>query len=430
MKTIVQFEMVFQCRSNKVESVLQIMTNNESQLGKHELDSFRNETRAWLEANCPESQRQPIKTSELINPGSRQEFPSADAKLWFERMRDRGWTCADFPKEYGGGGLSKAEDKILKQEMVRLNCRSPLTDSGVFMLGPALLEFGSEAQKREHLPKICKGQVRWCQGYSEPGAGSDLASLQCKAEMQGDNFLVNGTKIWTSFGVESDWIFCLVRTSNEGRKQDGISFLLIDIKSPGIKVEPIELISGQSEFAQVFFDDVVVPQANLVNGLDKGWMVAKSLLKHERKMMSELGADVMGGNIVPADAAKEYLGVTESGKIADANIRYEVAQYDMNMRAIGLTGYRIHQENIAKKMDLNVPLIMKYLGTTELQIKDELLVDIMGMHGLGWQDDQFQEQELSAARELLFNKAMTIAGGTNEVQLNIIAKRALGLPQE
>lgn len=401
-----------------------------SQAPNHDLDSFRKETREWLEANCPESQRQPIKTSELINPGSQQEFPSADAKLWFERMRDKGWTCPDFPGAYGGGGLSKAEDKILNQEMTRLHCRSPLTDSGVYMLGPALLEFGDEAQKLEHLPKICAGQVRWCQGYSEPGAGSDLASLQCKAELQGEQFLVNGTKIWTSFGVESDWIFCLVRTSNDGPKQDGISFLLIDMHSPGIKVEPIELISGESEFAQVFFDDVLVPQRNLINGMNKGWVVAKSLLKHERKMMSELGADVMGGNISPADAAKEYLGVDDNGRIANAVTRDAVVQHDMNMRAIGLTGYRTHQEMLAKKMDPNVPLIMKYLGTSELQTKDELLVDIMGMDGLGWQDQQFKEQEVTAARELLFNKAMSIAGGTNEVQLNIIAKRALGLPEE
>lgn len=395
-----------------------------------DLDLFREEVRQWLEANCPESQRQPVKTTELINPGSRQVFPSDDAKLWFELMRDKGWTCPDFPEQYAGGGLSKAEDKVLSEEMTRLKCRPPLTDSGVSMLGPALLEFGNEQQKTEHIPKIVRGERRWCQGYSEPGAGSDLASLQCKAEELGDYFVINGTKLWTSFGVESDWIFCLVRTSNEGAKQDGISFILIDMKSQGIKVDAIELISGESEFAQVFFDNVKVPKENLVGKLGKGWSVAKALLKHERKMIAALGTNVMGGNISMPAVAKEYVGANESGQISDPVTRDAITEHEMNMRAIGLTGYRTHQEALAKKMDPNVPLIMKYLGTSELQTKDELLVDIMGYQGLGWMDDQFSEQELRAGRELLFNKAMTIAGGTNEIQLNIIAKRALSLPVE
>ncbi len=395
-----------------------------------DLDIFREQTRQWLDANCPESQRQPIKTTELINPGSKQVFPSADAKLWFERMRDKGWTCPDFPTEYSGGGLDRAQAKILSEEMKRLNCRPPLTDSGVSMLGPALLEFGDERQKREHIPKIVRGDCRWCQGYSEPGAGSDLASLQCKAEDMGDHFVINGTKIWTSFGVESDWIFCLVRTSSEGDKRNGISFLLIDMNSPGIKVEAIELISGESEFAQVFFDDVKVPKENLVGEVNKGWAVAKALLKHERKMMSGLGADMMGGNVSIPKVAKECIGMNDKGQVSDAITRDAIVEHEMNMRAIGLTGYRTHQEALARKMDPNVPLIMKYLGTSELQTKDELLVDIMGYRGLGWMDEHFSEKELRAGRELLFNKAMTIAGGTNEVQLNIIAKRALSLPEE
>lgn len=395
-----------------------------------DLNLFRDDARQWLEANCPDSQRQPVKTTELINPGSKQVFPSEDAKLWFERMRDKGWTCPDFPEQYAGGGLSRAEEKVLSDEMKRLNCRPPLTDSGVSMLGPALLEFGNEQQKSEHIPKIVRGERRWCQGYSEPGAGSDLASLQCKAEDHGDHFIVNGTKIWTSFGVESDWIFCLVRTNNEGAKQEGISFVLIDMKSEGVKVDAIELISGESEFAQVFFDNVKVPRENLVGEINKGWSVAKALLKHERKMIAALGTNVIGGNISMPAVAKEYIGANQSGQISDPITRDAITQHEMNMRAIGLTGYRTHQEALAKKMDPNVPLLMKYLGTSELQTKDELLVDIMGYRSLGWMDDQFSEQELRAGRELLFNKAMTIAGGTNEIQLNIIAKRALSLPVE
>lgn len=395
-----------------------------------QLQEFRVQTRAWLEQNCPESQRQPVITSELINPGSKQIFPSEDARLWFERMRDKGWTCPDFPIEYGGAGLNRAEEKVLREEMERLRCRPPITDAGVSMLAPALLEFGSDELKAEHLPKIARGERRWCQGYSEPGAGSDLASLQCKAEDHGDHFLVNGTKIWTSFGVESDWIFCLVRTSSDGPKQDGISFLLIDLQAPGITVTPIELISGASEFAQVFFDDVKVAKTNLVGELNRGWTVAKALLKHERKMISSLGTDVMGGDVSLPKVAKQALGVDAESRIASREFRNAIADHEMAMRALKLTGYRTHLEMMAGKPDTNVPLIMKYVGTTELQRRDELLVDLLGSRGLGWQDDSFTEAELRASRELLFNKAMTIAGGTSEIQLNIIAKRALELPGE
>ena len=391
-------------------------------------DQFRQQTRAWLEENCPASQRTPVQKKDVVWPGRNQTFPSEDARVWFERMRDKGWTCPTFPKVYGGGGLSDSEEKVLKEEMKTLGCRPPVTDQGISMLGPALLEFGNEDQKAFHIPKIVRGELRWCQGYSEPGAGSDLASLQCKAEVFDDYFLINGSKIWTSYGVESDWIFCLVRTSNEGAKQAGISFLLVDMQTPGVKAQAIDLISGESEFAQVFFDDVKVPKENLVGEVNKGWSVAKGLLKHERKMMAELGSGFAGGTLSLPKIAKQYLGEDARGQIADAGIRQAVLDYELNMRAIALTGYRTHQEGLAGQMDTKVPLIMKYLGTTALQQRDELAMDIMGYQGAGWQDDSFDEEDLRVARELLFNKALTIAGGTNEIQLNIIAKRALDLP--
>lgn len=394
------------------------------------LEQFRESTRAWLEENCPESQRTPVQGDELVWPGRNQRFPSDDAKVWFERMRDKGWTCPTFPSEYAGGGLNASEERILKEEMRSLKCRPPLTDQGISMLGPALLEFGNEAQKAYHIPKIVRGELRWCQGYSEPGAGSDLASLQCKAEDKGDHFLINGSKIWTSYGVESDWIFCLVRTSNDGPKQEGITFILIDMLTPGVKVEAIELISGESEFAQVFFDDVKVLKENVVSDVHKGWSVAKGLLKHERKMMAEMESSFAGGNLNLPKLAKQHLGVDGSGAILDSEIRSQITDYEMNMRAIALTGYRSHQEAMAKKMDRNVPLIMKYLGTSAMQTRDELVMDVLGQAGAGWQDDYFTSEELRVPRDLLFNKALTIAGGTNEVQLNIIAKRALCLPTE
>lgn len=393
-----------------------------------DLEQFRLETRQWLEANCPASQRTTLAKKDVVWPGRKQTFPSEDAKLWFERMRDVGWTCPTFPVEYGGGGLNNEQEKVLKEEMKKLNCRPPVTDQGIAMLGPALLEFGNDAQKAFHIPKIVRGELRWCQGYSEPGAGSDLASLKCKATDKGDYFLINGSKIWTSYGCESDWIFCLVRTSDEGAKQAGISFLLIDMQSAGVSAKAIDLISGESEFAQVFFDDVKVPKENLVGEVNKGWSVAKGLLKHERKMMAELGSGFAAGDLSLPKLAKQYLGESEQGRVVDFATRLSIADYELRMRAVGLTGLRSHQEGIAGQLDSNVLLTMKYLGTSAMQIRDELALDILGQHGMGWRDNRFTEAELRAARDTLFNKALTIAGGTSEIQLNIIAKRALDLP--
>ena len=229
-----------------------------------DLEQFRSEVRQWLEDNCPASQRQPITPEEQYYGGRNAEFPSEDAKIWFERMRDKGWICPEWPTEYGGGGLSPQEAKIIKEEMKALRARTPLYSIGIWMLGPALLEFGNEAQKQQHIRAIINGEARWAQGYSEPGSGSDLASLQCKAEDQGDHFLVNGSKIWTTAADKCDWIFCLVRTNPDAKKQEGISFLLIDMDDPGISTSPIALISGESELCQTFFDNVKVPKENLV----------------------------------------------------------------------------------------------------------------------------------------------------------------------
>ena len=391
------------------------------------LEEFRQEVRSWLEDNCPESQRTPIVREEQVWSGRNQSFATEDARLWFERCRDKGYTVPDWAAEYGGAGLDPQQVKILKEEMKALGCRTPLYDQGIWMLGPALLEFGNEEQRLEHLPKIARGEIRWCQGYSEPGSGSDLASLQCKAEDMGDHFLVNGTKIWTTFGDKADYIFCLVRTDASAAKQEGISFLLIDMETPGVTVTPIELISGESEFCQTFFDNVKVPKQNLVGELNKGWSVAKGLLKHERKLMSELGTDTAGPSIGPVQAALEYLPIAD-GQITDSALRLDLTRHDMRMRAIGLTHFRTFEERIHGAADTNVPLIMKYVGTEEQKNKAELMRAIMGHRGIGWAGDEFSEDELLVTRDWLFSKALSIAGGTSEVQLNIIAKRALGLP--
>ncbi len=292
------------------------------------LEEFRAGVRQWLEDNCPASQRTATTREDQYWGGRRGEFPSEDSRLWFERVRDKGWLAPEWPQEYGGGGLSEREARIIRDEMKRINARTPIYGLGLWMLGPALLEYGSEAQKQQHIPDILNGRIRWAQGYSEPGAGSDLASLQCKAEDMGDHFLVNGSKIWTTAADLCDWIFCLVRTDPDAKKQEGISFLLIDMLQPGVSVTPIELISGESEFCQTFFDNVKVPKENLVGELNKGWSVAKALLVHERKLMSEIGSDSPREVVVPNMAAREYLEF-ENGKIADAQLRSDlVARWD------------------------------------------------------------------------------------------------------
>ncbi|MBR9911103.1 MAG: acyl-CoA dehydrogenase [Gammaproteobacteria bacterium] len=392
------------------------------------LEQFRQQTRAWLEANCPDSQRQPIVKEEQIWGGRRRTFPSADAKLWFERMRDRGWTAPEWPSEYGGGGLNPEQAQILQEEMQALGCRPPLYEIGLWMFGPALLKFGTEAQKAEHIPKIVRGEIRWSQGYSEPAAGSDLAGLKTRAEDKGDHFLVNGTKIWTTQADKADWIFCLVRTDPNAPKQEGISFLLIDMETRGVSTSPIQLISGESEFCQTFFDDVVVPKENLVGEFNQGWTVAKELLKHERKLMSIMGAMAEREEEDLRHLAKRYIGVDEQGKIRDPILRDRVTRHLMQSGADALTNKRLYQLLEQGQAEPNLPLIMKYVSTTEVQRKDELLLAILGNRGLSWHDDEFSDGEKRTVQNWAYNKAHTIAGGTSEIQLNIIAKRVLQLP--
>lgn len=391
------------------------------------LEQFRVEVREWLDANCPESQRKPITAEEQYWGGRNGSFASEDAKIWYERMRDKGWVAPEWPCEYGGGGLDPRQARVLKEEMKAINARTPLFGLGLWMLGPAVLEFGNEAQKQQHIRAIVNGEARWCQGYSEPGAGSDLASLQCKAEDKGDHFLVNGSKIWTTAADKCDWIFCLVRTNPDVKKQEGISFLLIDMDDPGVTTSPIELISGESEFCQTFFSDVKVPKENLVGELNKGWSVAKALLIHERKLMSEMGSDSPREVMTPNVAAREYLEFID-GKIADGALRAELAEYDMHMQALGLTHFRTFEER-ANGERSGAPLVMKYVGTEAEKTKSELLLEILGTQGLGWEGEGFNAVEIDTVRLWAMSKALTIAGGTSEVQLNVISKNLLQLPQ-
>ncbi|UZK66767.1 acyl-CoA dehydrogenase family protein [Sphingomonas sp. M1-B02] len=379
-----------------------------------DLDQFRQETRAWLEANCPPSMRLPLRSEKDATWGGRNPiYAHPDQKLWMERMGARGWTVPDWPKEYGGGGLSAAETKILREEMAAIRARNPLNSFGISMLGPALLKYGTEEQKLEHLPKIARGEIRWCQGYSEPNAGSDLAGLQTSAEDAGDHFIVNGQKVWTSYADQADWIFCLVRTDKTS-KQGGISFLLFDMASEGVSTKPILLISGNSPFCETFFDDVKVPKSNLLGELNKGWDVAKYLLGHEREMISNMGA----GGIDPL--------VEAARKGVDPILRGQIALFQVRARAFAAMSERFIDELKAGRAHPAQPSMMKYYGTELNKIRHELLMAAGGSDALEWESEASIHG--AAARAWLRTKANSIEGGTSEIQLNIIAKRILDLP--
>ena len=394
-----------------------------------ELDAFRDDVREWLEANCPPSMRTPMPEEEVVWGGRKATFNNPESKVWLERMAERGWTAPTWPKEYGGGGLGPDENRILQQELGRISARPPLNSFGIWMLGPALLEFANEQQKQQFLPPIVRGEIRWCQGYSEPGAGSDLAGLATKAEDKGDHWLVNGSKIWTSYADHADWIFCLVRTEPDAPKHEGISFLLFDMASEGVSTSPIRLISGASPFCQTFFDDVKVPKENLVGQRGKGWTIAKRLLQHERQMISGIGGNsALGGSPRALEnLAKHYVGESE-GRISDPVLRDKVAAHRMNDHAFRLTTARAFEEAKAGKSDGNLSAMFKYYGSEQNKRKFEVMLEIMGSQALGWDGPGFDDRELDITRQWLRSKANSIEGGTSEVQLNIVAKRVLGLP--
>lgn len=395
---------------------------------------FRIEAREWLQANAPEG-IYGIVVDEIngVWGGKRCEYIYPDQKIWLERMGEKGWTAPMWPAEYGGGGLSQEEAKVLAQEMKALDLPPALVGFGLTMIGPTLLRFGNEDQKKQHLPRIIRGEIRWCQGYSEPGAGSDLASLQTKAERDGDDFIINGTKVWTSYADKADWIFALVRDDNSGIKQEGITFILIDMDDPGVQVAPILLISGKSPFCETHFTDVRVPVANVINEIGAGWTVAKALLGHERTMI----ADTFGGSggrprakgersFLP-NLAVQHLG-EKDGELADSVIRHDVAAMEMDSKAFGLTVQRTGDAAKAGQQPGPESSMFKVYGTELNMKRNELMVRILGPDALGWEGEGFDEFALTTTRDWLRSRGNSIEGGTSEVQLNIIAKRVLGLP--
>ncbi|HXT08117.1 MAG TPA: acyl-CoA dehydrogenase family protein [Roseiarcus sp.] len=377
------------------------------------------EIRAWLKAECPPEMCAPSRGDEDICWGGRSwAFQSPAQKLWFERCLARGFTVPTWPREYGGAGLSRDEAAVLYEEMRRIGARPPLTSFGISMLGPALLAFGTPEQKALHLPRIARGEIRWCQGYSEPGAGSDLASLATRAEDKGDHFLVNGQKIWTSYADKADWIFCLVRTNREAKKQLGISFLLIDMATPGVSTRPIVLISGKSPFCETFFDNVAAPKGNLVGKLDRGWDVAKYLLTHEREMIAGGGSNLFDSHALDKAAAK-------AGRI-DPFLRAKIAEAAVDAYASDATRRR-YVDEIATGGELGARSAqLKYDGTELNKRRHELAMALAGAEGLYFDGNRGP----GVAEGWLRSKGNSIEGGTSEVMLDIVAKRLLDLPAD
>jgi alkylation response protein AidB-like acyl-CoA dehydrogenase len=389
---------------------------------------FREEVRDWLEANCPPSMRQGTVHFEDAN----EVYSTEDAGLWQDRAATRGWTAPTWPTQYGGGGMGKDEAMIFGEELARIKALPPSSGMGLAMIGPTLLEYGTEEQKQRHIPKIVTGESRWCQGYSEPGAGSDLAGLQTKAVLDGDNFVINGQKIWTSGAQFANWMFALVRTNPDVPKHEGISFVLLTMEQPGVTVKPIKLISGSSPFCETFFDDAIAKREDLIGELNKGWTVGKRLLQYERNPTARrTTADDKAGKprLNPyAEVAKSYLGEDQDGRVGDACMREDILTQTMSEQALQLTTLRVVEESQSTGAPGAATSIFKLVGSTLSREGSQLKSRLRGTAGLGWEGSKFTDDELESTQGWLRDRAVTIYGGTNEVQLNIIAKRVLGLP--
>jgi alkylation response protein AidB-like acyl-CoA dehydrogenase len=401
--------------------------------GGADTDAFRAEVRAWLEANYPAELRDPnAQTDPEAVWGGRAFEGSQDPQIvWMRRVAEQGWTAPAWPKDYGGGGLAPQQARALEQELAAGRYRAPLASFGLWMLGPVLLEYATEAQKREHLPKIVNGQIRWCQGYSEPGAGSDLASLATRCEDKGDHWLINGQKIWTSYADKADWCFCLVRTDTT-KKHEGISFVLIDMRTPGVETRPIQLISGESPFCETFFTDVKIPKENLVGKVNGGWEIAKRLLQYERQNISGGfggggGAGGSAGDL--GQIAKQYVGLDAEGRVADGGLRDRITKNKMDFQALFQTIGRTAAESKAGNGPSAATSIIKYAAASFAQERSELMVETMGAQALGWEGEGYSPSELLAVRGWLRSKGNSIEGGTSEININVVSKRVLGLPE-
>ena len=390
-----------------------------------DLEAFRTEVRDWLEVHCPDSMRTPMVDKEVVWGGKNAYFANPDSKVWLENMASKGWTAPRWPSDYGGGGLSAAEDRVLQEELRRIKARPPLMSFGIWMFGPVILEYGTEEQKRKYLPDMVHGRTWWCQGYSEPGAGSDLAGLQTRAVADGNDYIVNGQKVWTSYANLADHMLCLVRTKTDVPKHEGISVLLFEMDKPGIETRPIRLISGNSPFCETFLTDVRVPKSALLGDENKGWTIAKRILQYERTNISA-GGFGSGAGLDLVEAAKASVG-TDQEVLKDRDLRSRITKQRMYERAFNLSLLRAQEEAKAGGEVSHYASVFKIAAAKNNQEKTELLVEALGMEGLGWEGDAYGPGALKATRDWLRAKANSIEGGTSEVNMNIVAKRVLGL---
>jgi alkylation response protein AidB-like acyl-CoA dehydrogenase len=383
---------------------------------------FRDELRAWLKSNLPRTaKRRSVSQSE--EPGARL----AAMKAWQRKLHAAGYVAMGWPREYGGQGATLMQQTILSEELVRQKAPGLVGMMGLQMLGPTLIHWGTEEQKRRYLPKILTADELWCQGYSEPGSGSDLASLQTSALREGDHFVVNGQKIWTSNAQIADWMFCLVRTDKTAAKHAGISYLLIDMKTPGITIRPLLQMTKDAGFNEVFFDSVHVPVENVVGGLGQGWVVANTTLVHERNM---LGSTAQTQNMFDA-LLRVARNTPRGGRPAtkDSTVRQRLASLKIQVEALRLNAYRNLTATLQGKRP-GIEASITKLVTCELnhQLAASAL-DLLGPYGALYRGSKHLRDDGFWPYELMFSLGLIIGGGTAQIQKNIIAQRGLGLPR-
>ena len=392
--------------------------------------TIRSDYQAFIERNAPDSLRGSRKGAfDGFWGGRAWVHENPDYLVWRDRCLAYGLTAPTWPIAYGGADLDGDAYSAWEQALVDAKVPPPVVGFGLTMIGPTLMHYGTEEQKRQHLPAIVRGDIRWCQGYSEPGAGSDLASLSTQALLDGDSLVVTGQKVWTSYAHLSDWIFLLVRTSRKERKQQGITFLLMDLNSPGVEIRPIDLISGSSPFCEVFFDQVRVPMSQVVGAVDEGWGIAKALLGFERSMIGAAIAGQLKGLEQPLVAsARSALGQQE-GRLCDELLRHQIASYAMDERCYHEVLNRIDNARRAGRPPGPEASVIKLVGTELKKERFDLEMQIAGQRSLGWDGPGFESKEIDGTRAWLRSRANSIEGGTSEIQLNILAQRVLGLPK-
>ncbi len=385
-----------------------------------EHEAFRAEVREWIATVMPPD----IRAKAEVDAA----FEMPDMMRWQRILYERGWAAPHWPKKYGGPGWDATRRFILTEEL-ELAGAPGLSPFGLVMVGPLIMQFGTEAQKARFLPKILSGEEVWCQGYSEPNAGSDLASLRTSAVKDGKgNYVVNGQKTWTTYAQYADWIFCLVRTDARGKKQEGISFLLIPLDTPGVEVKPMLTIGGTPAFCETFFDNAVVPEANLVGPENGGWTLAKALLGHERTLIAAVGQSRRAIRRIKRIAAETHAGGRPL--IEDPRIASRVARLEIDLRCLQMANYRSLAGAQADRAPGPESSILKIRGAEILQQVYELGMLVMGHNGLSWFNPPgaIPDPEQWVASTFNYTRATTIYGGSNEIQKNIIAKYILGLP--